>query len=186
MVEALDAAGEPTQTIKTGAALARVDDLAQSLGSQEIRFLKVGSEGQRGSAAVGGASMPNGTNLFGQAYLDNMATLAALDQVQSTVLEEAAQRLARWRLGEAGTTSEPGDGEAEAEPAFETTVAQEMRIDGTVDDGEAQLGDEIVFELFPDLCGVGYFDFHGLFLWKFRQGPRQGRGRRDLRLRVDR
>jgi len=39
-------------------------------------------------------------------------------------------------------------------------VAQEMRIDGAVNDGEAQPRDEQVFQLFPDLCGVGFFVFH--------------------------
>ncbi len=32
-------------------------------------------------------------------------------------------------------------------------MAQKMRIDRAVDDGEAQPGNEMVFELFPDLCG---------------------------------
>ncbi len=40
-------------------------------------------------------------------------------------------------------------------------MAQKMRIDRAVDDGEAQPGNEMVFELFPDLCGVGFFVFHG-------------------------
>jgi hypothetical protein len=73
----------------------------------------------------------------------------------------------KWRATHAAGIGKGGDGRTEL--AFETTVAQEMRIDGTIDDGEAQLGDEIVLELFPDLCGVGYFGFHGLFLRKSRQ-----------------
>src|SRR5207245_9641329 len=40
-------------------------------------------------------------------------------------------------------------------------MPQEMRIDGAVRDGQPQPGNEQVFELFPDLCGVGFFGFHG-------------------------
>ena len=39
-------------------------------------------------------------------------------------------------------------------------MAEEMRIDGAVGDGEAQPGNEKVFEVFPDLSGVGFFVFH--------------------------
>jgi len=35
-----------------------------------------------------------------------------------------------------------------------------MRIDRSVDGGEAQPRDEQVFQLFPDLFGVGFFGFH--------------------------
>jgi hypothetical protein len=63
--------------------------------------------------------------------------------------------------GEASTAGEPGNGEAEPCPSFETAVPEEMRIDGAVRDGQAQLGNEKILELFPDLCGVGFFVFHG-------------------------
>jgi len=40
-------------------------------------------------------------------------------------------------------------------------VAQKTRIDGAVDNGEAQPRDEKILELFPDEFGVRLFDFHG-------------------------
>ena len=42
MVEAAQAASEPTQAVKTEATLARMDDLAELLGLQEIGLLEVG------------------------------------------------------------------------------------------------------------------------------------------------
>ena len=70
------------------------------------------------------------------------------------------QRRREFAGGE-GTAGEPGHGEAEPEPPFETAVPQEVRIDGAVRDGQAQPGNQMVFELFPDLYGVGFFVFHG-------------------------
>jgi hypothetical protein len=54
----------------------------------------------------------------------------------------------------------PGNGKAEAGLPFEATVPQKRRIDGVVDDGEAQARDEKILELFPDVFGVGLFVFH--------------------------
>jgi hypothetical protein len=43
-------------------------------------------------------------------------------------------------------------------------MAQEMGIDGTVEDREAQLRDETIFHLLPDFGrvegGIGHFVFH--------------------------
>jgi hypothetical protein len=58
------------------------------------------------------------------------------------------------------TSGEPGKGEAEQGPAFETAMPQEMRIDAALRDGQAQIGNEHVIELFPHVFGVGFFDFH--------------------------
>ena len=57
-------------------------------------------------------------------------------------------------------------------------MAQEMRIDGAVRDGQGQPGNEKVFNLFPDLCGVGFFVFHGLV--QSTQAHVCARGERDL------
>jgi hypothetical protein len=39
-------------------------------------------------------------------------------------------------------------------------MSQKVRIDDAVRDGQAQPMDEIVFELFPEVFGVGFFVFH--------------------------
>src|SRR5260370_36307054 len=49
----------------------------------------------------------------------------------------------------------------EAEFSFQAAVAQEMRIDGALDDREAQARGELVFQLFPDKFSVRFFGFHG-------------------------
>jgi hypothetical protein len=43
-------------------------------------------------------------------------------------------------------------------------MAQEMGIDGAVEDREAQLRDENIFHLLPDFGRVGHFVCHVIFL----------------------
>src|SRR5260370_39261203 len=62
---------------------------------------------------------------------------------------------------EASTKGEPKNRKSQPPLPFQAAVPQEVRIDGAVRDGQAQPGNEMVFELFPDLCGVGFFVFHG-------------------------
>ncbi len=154
MVEAADAGGEPAQAVKATAALARVDGLAQRPGFEEIRLLEGDGAGQAGRVA-------SGANLLGQAHFDDVTGQAAFHQAQSPLSSEAAHSVARARGGQPGAPGEPGDGKPQAAAAFEVSVPQEVRIDGAVDDRQAQPGHETVFELFPDLCGVGFCVFHG-------------------------
>lgn len=154
MVETLHAGGEPAETVKAEATFAGVDGLAERPGSQEIGFLEVDGAGQPGGVA-------GGTNLLGQAHLNQVARFAAFDQAQGALGDEAADGLTRGSAGEASTTGEPGNGKPEPEPPFEATMPQEMRIDSAVDDAETQPRDEEVLELFPDVFGVGFFVFHG-------------------------
>src|SRR5579859_1454258 len=66
--------------------------------------------------------------------------------------------------GNADSAGEPLNGEAEPQLSFETAVAQEMGKDGAVEDREAQLRDENIFDLLPDFGriggGVGCFVCH--------------------------
>lgn len=57
--------------------------------------------------------------------------------------------------------SKPKNGKAELELAFEAGVAQEMIVDHTLDEIEAQARDEIIFDLSPDEDGIEVFGFHG-------------------------
>ena len=137
-----------------------MDGLAQSLGFHEIGVLDAGGDRQPGRAAGGDEIGAEGANLFRQADHDHVTDLVAFDQAQGVVIEEAAQRTTRGHLAEADTPGEPENGKAEAEPPFETTVAQKMRIDGALDDGEAQARHEKIFELFPEVFGVWFLVFH--------------------------
>jgi len=87
--------------------------------------------------------------------------LAAFDETQDTVGDEAAHSPANGVVGETRTTSEPEDGELEPKLSFEAAVADEMRVDRAVGGGQAQTRDQKVLELFPHLFGVGFFGWHG-------------------------
>ena len=76
------------------------------------------------------------------------------------MVEEAAHGRACRAIANASAAGEPGHGKAEPELAFEAAVPHEIRVDGTVGGGEAELRDEMVLELFPDQFGVGFFCFH--------------------------
>jgi hypothetical protein len=152
---------EAAQTVKAEATLAGVDGLAQSLVFEEVGVRDASGERQPGRAADGVDIGAEGANLLRQADRDHVTDLVAFDQTQDAEIEEAPKRATRGHGTEADTAGEPGNGKAEAEPPFEAAVAQEMRIDGALDDGEAQARDEKIFELFPDVFGVGFFVFHG-------------------------
>jgi hypothetical protein len=161
VIEAANQRRKPTQAIETASAFSHMDGVAQSPGLEEVR-LEVDAASEEPGIAVAGAPVAGGTNFVGQAHVNNMAGFAAFDQAQSAVGDQTAQGPTGRVGAEASTAGEPGNGEAEAELAFETAVAEEIRIDGAVREGQAQPGNEKVFEVFPDLCGVGFFVFHGL------------------------
>src|SRR6266436_2425313 len=142
MVDGAYEDGKAAQTIKAEATLARVDGLAQSLVFEEIGVRNASGERQTGRATGGGDIGADGANLLRQADHDHVTDLVALDQAQDAEIEEAPQGAARGHGTEADTACEPGDGKTEAGAAFEAAVAQEVRIDGALGDGEAQARDD--------------------------------------------
>ena len=160
VIEAANQGRKPAQAIETTSAFSHMDGVAQSPGLQEVQ-LEVDAPREGRGGAAGDPPGAAGTNFAGQPHLDHVAGFAAFDQAQSAVGDQTAHGPTGGIGGEASTAGEPGHGEAEPGPSFETAVAQEVRIDGAVRDGQAQPGNEMVFELFPDLCGVGFFGFHG-------------------------
>lgn len=182
MVQALLRRGKGTQTIKTEATLAGVDGLAKRASLQEVGILEIasGSLGARHAggavdanwgarrpevggpraAGTGGLPWQTGANFAGQADLDEMTGFGAVDEAQSAESHESADGFAGRSPGDANGTGEPLNGEAETRLSFEAAVAQKMRIDGAIEHGKAQVRDENVFHLFPELGGVGNFVFH--------------------------
>lgn len=180
VIEALLRGREPAQTVEAEATLAGVDGLAKSASLQEVEILESGAGNQwfgrvgRGVSADGGArglgvdwtqaAGRGGANFVGQADFDEMAGFGALDQAQDPEVYEAADGFADRSTGNADGPSEPVDGEAEAWLGFEATVAEEMRVDGAVEHGEAESRSENVFHLLPDFGGieggVEYVVFH--------------------------
>jgi hypothetical protein len=138
MVDGAYEDGEAAQTVKAEATLSRVDGLAQSFVFEEIGVRDAGGERQPGGAAGGGDIGADGANLLRQADHDHVADLVAFDQAQDAEIEEAPQGATRGHGTEAHTAGEPGNGKTEAGPPFEAAVAEEMRIDGALGDGEAQ------------------------------------------------
>lgn len=73
--------------------------------------------------------------------------------------------------GDADGAGEPLNGEAEARLSFEAAVAQEMRIDGPIEDGKTQPHNEYVLHLLPDVRGIDHFDVHVFFQRGKAAGP---------------
>jgi hypothetical protein len=83
-----------------------------------------------------------------------VAGFAAADEAERTEDDEAADGFTHGAGADADAAGEPGHGEVEVPPAFETGVADEMRIDSAVGDGQAQAGEEDVLELYPEMLEV--------------------------------
>jgi hypothetical protein len=173
VVEALDARVGAAQTIKTMAAFAEMDGLAQGAGLEEVQHFQVDRRVQAGGggrvcaaaygdcARHGGQAGEKAANLVGQAHANDVAGFAATDEAERTEDDEAADRFTHRAGADADAAGEPGHGEAELVLAFETAVAEEMRIDGAVGDGQAQAREEKVLELHPKMLDIQFFVFHG-------------------------
>ena len=167
VVEALDARVGAAQTIKTMAALAEMDGLAEGASLEEVEFFQVGRLRLAGGAADsdgtrhGRQAGAKAANLIGQEHVNDVAGFAATDKAERTEDDETADRFTHGAGANADAAGEPGHGEAELELAFETAVADEMGIDGAVGDGQAQPRKEEVLELFPKLFDIEFLAFHG-------------------------
>jgi hypothetical protein len=173
VVEALNAGVGTTQTIKTMAAFAEVDGVAQGAGLEEVEVFEVGGLRLAGRAADGDGARHSGqaryrgqagvkaANLIGQEHFNDVAGFAATDEAECTEDDEAADGFTDGAGADADTAGEPGHGEVELPLAFETGVAEEIKVDGAVGDGQAQTGEEEVFDLYPKMLEIQFFAFHG-------------------------
>ncbi len=161
VVEALDAGVGAAQTIKTMAAFAEVDGLAEGAGLEEVECFQIGGLRLAGGAAGGDGTGAKAANLIGQEHVNDVASFAATDEAEGTEDDEAADGFTHGAGADADAAGEPGHGEVELEPAFETGVAEEMQIDGAVGDGQAQAREEKVRELYPKMLDIQFFAFHG-------------------------
>jgi len=167
VVKAVDAGVSAAQTIKTMAAFAEVDGLAKGAGLEEVEFFQAGGLRLAGRAAdgdgarYGGQAGAKAANLVGQEHVNDVPGFAATDQAERTEDDEAADGFTHGASADADAAGEPGHGKAELELAFEAAVADEMRIDGAVGDGQPQPREEEVLELYPKLFDIQFFAFHG-------------------------
>jgi len=165
VVKAASHGRELTQTIKATATFPRVDGLAEGRRLEEIHILGIDGAGKAGrqmTAESTGSIGACSADLVWQEHLKHVSGFAALDQAQDTARNEATHGPARGISAEANAARKPGNGEAEPDLSLEAAVAEEMRIDGAVGDGQTQPGNEKVFDVLPDALGVGFFVFHGL------------------------
>ncbi len=162
MVEDSPTSDEAPQAIKAQAALARMNGLAPAAHLQEINLLEVGPAGPPGEAGGHSALVRCGVYLVRQKDFGQVASLVAVDQAQRALGSETAHSVASGRVREANATGEPGNRKAELALAFEAAMAQEMGVDHALGEIEAQARHEILFELFPEECRIGFMVFHGL------------------------
>jgi hypothetical protein len=171
VIEALGARVGAAQAIETASTFAEVNGLAQGAGLQEVELLEVNRRvdgaGRMRGVTDGESARTCGGNLIGEAHLDDVPGFAAMDDAERANDDQAAHRLAHRAGANANAASQPRHGAVELEVAFQAGVAEEMRIDGAVGEGEAEPRVEKVLELFPNESGVQFFGFHGLILrWR--------------------
>ncbi len=174
VIEALGARVGAPQTIKTASAFAEVNGLTQGAGLEEVELFKVNrgvnrrvdrgvdGAGRLRGVADGESAGTSGGNLIGEAHFDNVPSFAAMDDAERAYDDQAAHRFAHRAGADANAASQPRHGAVELELAFQAGVAEEMRIDGAVGDGEAEARVEKVLELFPNEFDVQVFVFHAL------------------------
>jgi hypothetical protein len=173
VVEALVARVGALETVKTAAAFAEVDGLAQGAGPEEVQLFEVdgrervgkrvcvGGKMRAGGVAHGDGAGMRGGNFIGQAHFEDVAGFAALDETERAENGEAAHGFAHGAGADTEATSDPRHGAVELEPAFDAGVAEEIEIDGAIDDGQAETRVEKVRELYPEKFEVQFFGCHG-------------------------
>jgi hypothetical protein len=160
VIEALEVRADVAEAVKADAAFASVDGLAKFGGAHKIGFLEVAAGGRRNDRARLGSASESAGNLFRQPNVHHVARFAAVDQTQSAVLHEPAQRGAYGFHGEAKIPRQPNHGKMKARLAFKAAVPEKMVINGSVGGGEAQTRGKSVLELLADKFGVGLFGLH--------------------------
>jgi hypothetical protein len=169
VIEAPPRRGSAAEAVEAEPPLAGVDGLAERASLQEVCTLEIegrrrsGRDGRGAAGGDRGATRARSGDLARQADLNEMAGFGAFHEAQNTESRETADGFAHGSSGDADGAGEPLNGEAKARLCFEAAMAQEMGIDGPVEDGKAQPGNQNIFHLLPDLHGVDRFKFHVIF-----------------------
>jgi len=163
VVEAPSLADETAQTIEAAATFAGVDGPAKLTGLEEVGFRETGVGGSSGGAASCGLGGAQSANFMRQPHINDMMGLAAaFKQAQDAARNQASHGLASRFLRQTNMASKPGHRKADAGPAFEAAMPEEMGIHGAVAQRKAELRSQQVFHLFPHLCGIEFFVGHRL------------------------
>lgn len=136
-----------------------MDGFAQGESFHEIGLFEVCAAREADEGADLRRVWP-GANLFGQAHMDDVARLTALQQLQCAFTNEAAQGFARGVRTKAEIAGEPGHGKTKTGLPFQARMPEKVGIDGALGCGKMQARGQEVLELFADEFGVGLFGFH--------------------------
>jgi len=161
MIEDSPTSGEPPQTIKAQAALARMNGLAPAADLQEIHLFEAGPAGQPGEARRLSALKWRGVYLVRQKDFDEVASQGTVEQAQGALGSETAYGVANGLVRDANAAGKPNDPKTELALALEAAMPHEMGVDHALGKIEAKAGHENIFELFPDECSIGFLVIHG-------------------------
>ena len=92
--------------------------------------------------------------------MDDVASLAAFQQLHYTLTNKAAQGPAHGIIAKANIAGHPGYGKTKAGLPFQAGMPEKVGIDGPLRWGEMQARGQQVLELLPDKFGIGFFGFH--------------------------
>jgi len=164
VIQAVRAVGDPAEAIKADATLARVDELAQGARAHEIHVLEDGGEGQLDAIAGSDPVGAQGADFAWQAHFHDVADVAAFDQTQSSFMNQTANREPHALARNSQIVGQPWNRKAKAHLALKAAVAQQMRINGAVEDREIEARREKVLEIFPHLYTIDFFGFYSFVL----------------------
>jgi len=158
---AFEAAGNEI-AVRIASTLGAGNDVIEDLGARVVAESdrRVDGAGGGREAVRGDCAGTSGAYFVGEAHLENVAGLAAVDEAERAQGGQAADGFADGAGAQADSASEPGHGAVELELAFEAGVAEKMRIDSAVGDGEAEPRIENVLELLPEKRGIQFLGFH--------------------------
>ena len=153
VVEHAIARVELSAAIEAAASIAAVDGPAQFAFLKKIERVDVRGGRHRRASGV--------EDLIRQAQLEQMAALADGHDAQRSFLRQAVHGDARGGSGNARGASEASHGKREAAARLEMRVAQQMVVNGALEQAERQARHETVFDVATGLRHVEEWEFHG-------------------------
>jgi len=84
----------------------------------------------------------------------------AAQQTQGTAIQKTPKSRAGGAIGNTDPAGEPGHGKAKTPLPFQVAVAEEIGIDGAVDDVEFEARNERVVDVFPHHDRIDFSCFH--------------------------
>jgi hypothetical protein len=106
--------------------------------------------------------MASRANLLGQPNFDHVTGFAAFHQAQNVLLNKPPHRITHGAAAQAKMSRQPQNRKPQLRLPFQVAVPKKVGINGAVYDRQAQTWHQNVFQVFPDLFGVGFLGFHGL------------------------